>query len=713
MTNQPKQPKQSNQPRQSGQSPSGRNRSGKASGQAGGIQNQYTGGRAKSSRKSSGRPSTRGSDTETGTDRRRQDRRKSAGSPQRTSGADRAGRGDTRVCQARSSTAKKGSATSRRPKRRYNQEVPLNLTNLPNFSPQLSRASLRSVQGQPVIKTKKKRGKALKVIPLGGLCEIGKNMTLYEYGNDMIIVDIGVAFPEETQPGIDSVIPDMTYVLENRNKLRGIFLTHGHEDHIGSLAYLLKSVDVPVYGGRLTMELVDFKIEEKGIRGRANSLRVIQAGEKIRAGCFEVEAIHVNHSIADAFAFAIDTPAGMCIHSGDFKIDYTPIHGKPIDLRRFAALGEKGVLLFMCESTNIEREGFSSSEKTVGEAFSKHFEKAKGRILVATFSSNVHRVQQVITAAEQNDRKVALVGRSMLNVCRAANNIGYLDMKPGTLIDVADINQYPPEKLVIITTGSQGEPLAALTRMAFSEHRFVEINSSDTVIISAAPIPGNEKPIYRVINELYKRGAKVVYSDLADIHVSGHAYREEIKILHQLIHPKYFLPGHGEYRHLYMHAQLSNEMGQPWNSIYLLNNGDIFQISQDDTDEAGIVGYAQAEAIMIDGAPDSTVDTEVLNQRKTLSDDGVITVALAVDVARKRLLGEPVVHTRGFIYEKDIGSINQTIIKRVNQFVNKAKQSDQPFVPALRSNALRNQLQSILYSHTHRRPVLLLSIIEV
>ena len=394
--------------------------------------------------------------------------------------------------------------------------------NLPNFSPQLLRANLRSVPKSE--STGVTRTKSLKVIPLGGLCEIGKNMTIYEYGRDMIIVDVGVAFPEESQPGIDSVIPDMSYVLENRDKLRGIFLTHGHEDHIGSLAYLLKSVDVPVFGGRLTMELVSYKIEEKGIRNREKNLRVIQAGERIRAGCFEIEPVHVNHSIADAFAFAIRTPVGLCIHSGDFKIDYTPIHGDPIDLRRFAALGREGVLLFFCESTNVERQGFSSSESTVGEAFSEHFKKATGRILVATFSSNVHRVQQVITAAEENNRKVALVGRSMLNVCRAANNLGYLEMKSDTLIDISEVNQYAPEQLVIITTGSQGEPLAALTRMAFAEHRFIQINSTDTVIISATPIPGNEKPIYRVINELYKRGANVVYSDLADIHVSGHAY---------------------------------------------------------------------------------------------------------------------------------------------------------------------------------------------
>lgn len=612
----------------------------------------------------------------------------------------------------RSGTAPNSGRRSRRP--RFDHEVQLNRTNLPNYSPQFDRTLLKSLNKRnfenlrSLGKTPSKN--SLKVIPLGGLCEIGKNMTVYEYGNDMIIVDVGVAFPEESQPGIDSVIPDMHYVLENRHKLRAILLTHGHEDHIGSLSWLLRDVSCPIYGGRLTIELVKYKLEDKGIRGRDGDLHVIEAGDHVSIGQFDVEAIHVNHSIADAFSFAITTPEGVIIHSGDFKIDYTPIHGAPIDLRRFAALGEAGVLLFVCESTNIERKGFSSSERTVGEAFAQHFSGAPGRIIVATFSSNIHRVQQVVTAAEAVGRKVALVGRSMLNVFKAANNLGYIDMQPGTLIDISEINQYPPEQLVVITTGSQGEPLAALTRMAFSEHRFVEINASDTVIISATPIPGNEKPIYRVINELYKRGAKVVYSSLADIHVSGHAYREEIKIMHQLIHPKYFLPAHGEYRHLHMHADLANEMGQPWQSIYLLNNGDIFEI---DGDKVGITGYTEAAAILIDGSPASHIDSQVLDQRRTLSDDGVIAIALAVDTRKECLASRPIIHTRGFIYEKDIQAMDSEIIKRINLFINKARQSAQPLGAALRANALRDQLQNLLYSRTERRPVLLLSVLEV
>lgn len=596
---------------------------------------------------------------------------------------------------------------------RFQYDHKLELEGAPNYSPQFNKLRLKAVgRGSSKLtslgKTPSKN--SLKVIPLGGLCEIGKNMTVYEYGNDMIIVDVGVAFPEESQPGIDSVIPDMNYVLENRHKLRAIVLTHGHEDHIGSLSWLLRAVDCPIYGGRLTMELVGYKLEDKGIRGRERSFHVIEAGDHVKIGCFDVEAIHVNHSIADAFALAITTPAGVIVHSGDFKIDYTPIHGEPIDLSRFAAIGEKGVLLFVCESTNVERQGFSSSEKTVGVAFAKHFAQATGRIIVATFSSNVHRIQQVVTAAEANGRKVALVGRSMVNVFRAANNIGYIDMKKDTLIDIADVNKYRPEELVIITTGSQGEPLAALTRMAFSEHRFVEIDSTDTVIISATPIPGNEKPIYRVINELYKRGATVVYSALADIHVSGHAYREEIKILHRLLKPRYFLPAHGEYRHLHMHAELAHEMGQPWNSIYILNNGDIFEI---DGNKAGITGYTQAGAILIDGSPASQIDDQVLDQRRILSDDGVITVALAFDSRHHQICGEPVVQTRGFIYEKDIQNMNREILKQIRQFADRARANKQPLAAALNSNALRNQLQNLLYSRTQRRPVLLISVIEI
>ncbi len=586
---------------------------------------------------------------------------------------------------------------------------------LPNFSPQFNLSNLKSLgrtgdADESLMQAKDDSVQnALKVIPLGGLCEIGKNMTVYEYGNDMIIVDVGIAFPEEYQPGVDAVIPDFSYVLKNRSKLRGIFLTHGHEDHIGSLPYLLREVSCPVYGGKLTIELVRYKLEDNGLRNQGGLLHVVEPGPKIKAGVFEVEFIHVNHSIADACALAIYSPAGIAVHSGDFKIDYTPIHGEPADLGRLAQLGQQGVLLFVCESTNIERQGFSPSERTVGEAFATQFQRAQGRIIVATFSSNVHRVQQIITAAERYNRKVALVGRSMLNVFRAAISIGYIDMKADTLIDINDVDRYPDNELVIITTGSQGEPMSALTRMAYSEHRNIQIAPGDTVIISATPIPGNEKPIYRVINELYKRRANVVYSAMADIHVSGHAYREEIKLMHQLLKPRFFMPGHGEYRHLYIHAEVAHDMGQPWDSIYILNNGDILEITPK---QARIAGYAQAGAVLIDGSPESTIDDEILDQRRSLSDDGVISVSLAVDPRSNQLLGSPTVLTRGFIYEEDVRDLEKDLVKRIHLLVAKANDMGKPLGALLDSRAFREQLQNFLYTRTHRRPVLLLAVIE-
>ena len=431
------------------------------------------------------------------------------------------------------------------------------------------KSGTRQPQPQPQENTRNLSRNSLKVIPLGGLCEVGKNMTVLEYGNDMIIIDIGIGFPEESQPGIESVIQDYSYVIANKHKLRGIFLTHGHEDHIGALAHFFKQVKVhvKVYGTPLTAELVKLKMKDRGAGQYVQNVEVVRAGQTRKAGVFKVEFIHMNHSIADACALAIDTPVGKVVHSGDFKIDYTPIHGQPADLARLTELGNEGVLLLLCESTNIEREGFSMSEKTVGEAFEEHFDGADGRIFVATFSSNVSRIQQIITAAEKHNRKVALVGRSMLNVFEAANGLGYLKMKKDTLIELRYVDRYRPEQICIISTGSQGEPMSALTRMAFAEHRNVEIREGDTVIISATPIPGNEKPIYRVIDELYKRGAKVIYSAMAEVHVSGHGYSEEIKLMHQLTKPKYFIPVHGEYRMLYMHAEEANRMGQPWESI--------------------------------------------------------------------------------------------------------------------------------------------------
>ncbi len=549
----------------------------------------------------------------------------------------------------------------------------------------------------------------LRMIPLGGMCEIGKNMTAYEYGNDIIIVDCGQIFPDETMPGVDAVIPDFTYVLQNRDRVRGIFVTHGHEDHIGGLPYLLREFKAPVYGGRMTIELLRYKLDDRvpGL-SRGCDLHVVEAGQTVRAGCFAVEFIHVNHSIADAFMFAIRTPIGTVVHSGDFKIDYTPISGDIMDLQRLAQIGREGVLLFVCESTNIEVPGFSKSERHVGESMAQMFGGAQGRIFVATFSSNVSRLQQVFTAAERHGRKVALVGRSMLNVFNAANNLGYIHMRPDTLIDVSQVAGLPPEQVVILSTGSQGEPMSALTRIAFSNHREIEIEPGDTVIISASPIPGNEKPIYKVINELYRRGAKVYYSALADVHVSGHASQEEIKLVHSLVRPRYFIPAHGETRMLYQHAELAHSLGVPFENIFILANGDIFEINRG---SARVSGFTSGEAVLIDGSSVGEVDNAVLRERKLLSDDGVVSIALAVNRRTGALMGDIAVSAMGFLYDSEHAKIEAACRQHVANAVTRMLSSGQKLPQ--QASALQSQLRSFLYERTKRRPVVLLNLIEV
>ena len=549
----------------------------------------------------------------------------------------------------------------------------------------------------------------LRMIPLGGMCEIGKNMTAYEYGSDIIIVDCGQSFPDETMPGVDAVIPDFTYVLQNRDRVRGIFITHGHEDHIGGLPYLLREFKAPVYGGRMTIELLGYKLNDK-VPGLTKSceLHVVEDGQTVRCGCFGVEFIHVNHSIADAFMFAIRTPIGIVMHSGDFKIDYTPINGEIMDLQRIAQIGREGVLLFVCESTNIEVPGFSKSERHVGESLADMFKGAQGRIFVATFSSNVSRLQQIFTAAERHGRKVALVGRSMLNVFNAANNLGYIQMKPDTLIELSQVDKLPPEQVCVISTGSQGEPMSALTRIAFMNHRELEIQPGDTVIISATPIPGNEKPIYKVINELYKRGAKVYYSALADVHVSGHASQEEIKLVHSLVRPKFFIPAHGETRMLYQHAELAHKLGVPFENIFILANGDIFEISKG---TARISGFTSGESVLIDGASVSEVDSTVLRERKLLSDDGVVSIALALNKKTGAMMAQPVVSAMGFLYESEQAKVEGACRQQMANAVTRITSSGKTVAGSL--NQLQGQMRSFLYERTKRRPVVMINLIEV
>lgn len=579
-----------------------------------------------------------------------------------------------------------------------------------------SRTARRPVSHQPPKKQKARSSRAasqvgkppLRVIPLGGMREIGKNMTVFEYGSDMIIVDCGIAFPEDEMLGIDIVIPDFSYVLQNKEKIRGIFLTHGHEDHIGALPWFCKEVQAPIYGNQLTIELVRLKLQDRGTGVSDASLIAVRDGDQINTGSFSVEFVHVNHSIADANALVIRTPVGVIFHSGDFKIDYTPINGNPVDLSRIAAVGQENVLLMLCESTNVEREGNSPSESKVGEAFVDLFAKAPGRIFVTTFSSNVFRIQQIFTAAEQFNRKVVLVGRSMLNYFNVANSLGYINMKSDTLVDINQINRYAPERLVLITTGSQGEPMSALTRMAFSEHQNIEIVPGDTVILSSSTIPGNEKSIYRVINELYKRGAHVIYESLVDIHVSGHAYQDELKLFHHLIKPRYFIPCHGEYRHLYRHADLAHQLGLPWDQIFLLNNGDIFEFSNDN---ARIGGFVQAADVLIDGTSMEDADNLVLRDRRLLAGDGVVAISLVVSKETGQLLADPDIQARGFIYEHEVDQIVRECQKKIAAATKRSGKQSLPEM--VHSGKLREQLRTLLYERTKRRPIILISLIEI
>ena len=554
-------------------------------------------------------------------------------------------------------------------------------------------------------KTKSKNSpkEQVKIIPLGGLCEIGKNMTAFEYKDDMIIIDCGMAFPEENMPGIDCVIQDYTYVRQNLNKLRGILITHGHEDHIGALPFFLSEFNCPVYGGHLTIELIKHKLQDKGVKQSNIEMTVLKNGDKVKLGAFTCEFIRVNHSIADSYAVAIDTPAGMIVHSGDFKIDFTPINGKTIDLQRFGELGKNGVLLFMCESTNVEIDGFSRSEKNVGKSFENLFREASGRIIVATFSSHVHRMQQIFTAAEKYNRKVCLSGRSMEQVFKIANSLGYIDMKPNTLIDIGSIDNYRDNELVIMTTGSQAEPMSALSRMAFDSHKAIDIAEGDTVIISADPIPGNEKPIYRVINELYKKGAKVIYASLADVHVSGHAYRNELMLLHTLIKPKFFIPIHGEYRMLHLHKELAQSLGMPPENIFIMKNGDVLSLS---SKSGKITDNVPADAVLIDGMATGHVNDRILSDRMHLAQDGVVAVAFTVDDNTGDLICPPAVNSIGFNYDEDKVALNNAISQKCIRLL-----ADSSYIDAaVEKRSFREHLKSFISAKTGRSPMLIFTV---
>jgi ribonuclease J len=545
----------------------------------------------------------------------------------------------------------------------------------------------------------------IKIIPLGGLNEIGKNLSAIEYKNDIVVIDCGLKFPDEEMYGIDIVIPDITYLVKNKERVKGIFLTHGHEDHIGALPYVLKQLNVPVYGTKLTLGIVETKLKEHGLLS-TTELVVMKAKDITKLENMSVEFIKTSHSIADSVAIAIHTPVGIVLHTGDFKIDYTPIDGVLADFGRFAELGKKGVVVMMADSTNVERPGYTMSESTVGETFEKLFSKAKGRIIVATFASNIHRIQQVIRAASKYGKKIAVSGRSMENIVAVAAELGYLDIEKDIMINIDSINRYAEDQIVIITTGSQGEPMAALSRMAASEHKKVNIVPGDTVIISATPIPGNEKLVSRVINQLSKKGAEVI---IEDVHVSGHACQEELKLMHTLVKPKFFLPVHGEYRHLKQHYELARKLGMPAENILIADNGDVIEITRDSIKKSGTVVAGQ---VFVDGLGVGDVGNIVLRDRKHLSQDGILTVVVTIEKETGSVIAGPDIISRGFVYVRESEDLMDQARIIVRDALSQCEEKHITEWATIKAN-IKDSLRLFLYEKTKRKPMILPIIMEI
>lgn len=548
----------------------------------------------------------------------------------------------------------------------------------------------------------------LKIIPLGGLHEIGKNMTVVEYRDSIIIIDCGLTFPEDEMLGIDVVIPDFTYLINNKKKIKGLVLTHGHEDHIGAIPYLLKELDIPIYGTPLTMGLLENKLKEHRIP--LSCLKVVKQGDRIKLGKFEVEWVRVNHSIPDSSSIYLKSPAGNVFVTGDFKVDFTPISGEPIDLTRLGEIGKEGVLAMVGESTNVLRKGYTMSESNVGETFNRIFQNfMNNRIIIATFASNVHRVQQIINAAEKFGRKVILSGRSMETMMDTARRLGYVDVKKNTIIDINQMKRYKPEDTVVITTGSQGEPMSALTRIAFGEHRKIQATSEDVIILSATPIPGNENSVAKVINKLMETGAKVIYEALSEIHVSGHACQEELKMMLSLIKPKYFIPAHGEVRHLLKHAELATQMGTDPSDIFILENGDVLEFNKD---SAAITGSVPSGNILVDGLGIGDVGNIVLRDRKHLSEDGLIVVVVTISKQEGRVVSGPDIISRGFVYVResvDLMDEARDVVKKTLEKCDRKSISDWS---TLKTN-IREDLRGFLYHRTKRNPMILPIIMEI
>lgn len=603
-------------------------------------------------------------------------------------------------------------------KRVYKKRTPLNETAVYNTGNQGTATQRHQKQTYPPTKqntrtvsesSKENRRTPVRIIPLGGLNEIGKNMTVFECSNDMFILDCGLAFPDSDMPGVDIVIPDFTYVERNANKIRGIVITHGHEDHIGGLAYLLKKVNVPVYATKLTIGLIEGKLREQGILNQAK-LVVTDLRKNIKMGCMSVEFIKVNHSIPDAVGMAIHTPAGTIVHTGDFKVDYSPIDGKIIDLAYFGELGKRGVLALMADSTNAERPGYTHSERTVGESFERLFAKGEGkRIIIATFSSNIHRIQQIINCAEKTGRKVAIFGRSMVNVINTAIELGYLTVPEGIIIDIEMMGMYDNERIVLITTGSQGEPMSALTRMAMNDHKTVSITPADFIIISATPIPGNEKYVTKVVNELLKSGAEVVYEAMYEVHVSGHACQEELKLIQALTKPQFFIPVHGEYKHLKKHAEIAMQMGMPKENIIIAEIGNVIET---DSVSMKIVSQVPAGRILVDGLGVGDVGSIVLRDRKHLAQDGLIIVVIGIEKSTNTVVSGPDIISRGFVYVRESEELMGGARKKLINTLSECSYSEMREWNTLKGK-LRDALSDYIYQKTKRSPMILPIIMEV
>lgn len=549
----------------------------------------------------------------------------------------------------------------------------------------------------------------VKITFLGGLNEVGKNITMVEYDKDALLVDCGMAFPESDMLGVDIVLPDFTYVEKCKDRIRGIVLTHAHEDHIGGLPYLLKQVNLPIYGTRLTLAMVESKLKEHGLSGKIK-LHEVKSGDVIRMGQISVELIRVNHSIPDAVGLAIRTPAGCIVHTGDFKIDCTPINGQMIDLARFGALGNEGVLALLADSTNAERTGFTPSERVVGESFDKLFKNAENkRIIIATFSSNLNRIQQILNASAKDGRKVAVSGRSMINFVSIATELGYLTVPSGLLIDIDQIQQYPKNKLTIITTGSQGEPMSALTRMAFSDHRQVVIGPEDYIIISASPIPGNEKAVGKVINELFRHGCDVVYEKMYDVHTSGHACQEELKIIHGLVRPRYFIPVHGERKHLQRHAELAKMMGMDSKNILIADVGNVVSLTKDKMEMTETV---QAGRVLVDGLGVGDVGSIVLRDRKHLAEDGLIVVVASVDALIGEVVSGPDIVSRGFVYVREAEPLMEEMREAARLVLEDCCHKHSHDWTMMKTR-IRDELSRLVFQRTKRSPMILPIIMDV